>query len=205
MTSMYRYRYLMTHFTGEPGYITFYSDPVLVDTSFFREFFATFINYWPHGLTIQSPTDADVVEVETGNVLGTVAVLAQPDQVSTLPAQPFAGMAGAFIDWSCAPARVHNRVVRGRTFLVPFDPSVFDNNGKLAPTQQGQLQSAASTLLTAVGPHLGIWARPYGGRAVTVRPGKTTLPAIPPRLGTFNLISSAKVPFMQATLRSRRT
>ena len=205
MANMRRIRYLLTNFTGEPGYTSFYTDDVPVDSSFFNTFWNSVYALFPGGLTIHSPDFTDVMDIATGTIVGEQPYLTQADLVSPSPAAPFAGMAGAFIDWSCGAARIHGRAVRGRTFLVPLENAAFGNNGKLLPTTVTSIHDAATALIASTTEHLSVWARPFAGRGIIVRPGKRDLPAIPARPGTLNPISAAAVPSMQATLRSRRT
>ena len=205
MTTMYRYRYLLSNFTGAPGYINFYTDATVLDTDAMNAFWDSIYALFPTGLTITQPTTYDAMTVEDGEIIGGGAVLAQPTLVSPAADGPYAGMAGGLIDWTCAPARVASRTVRGRTFLVPFTAAAYNDRGQLAPSTVTSIQGAANTLLGLVAPHLVIWSRPYAGRGEVLRPPKPPLPAKPARVGTIWPITGALVTPVQATLRSRRT
>lgn len=205
MTTMYRYRSVWSNFAGAPGYTNIYSDGTPLATGSLHLFFNDVANYLPNGLTITLPTFAEEVDDTTGEILGTISTPSSAPVVGSATAGPFAGASGGFIDWICGTTRIAGRQLRGRTFMVPLDSSAYSNTGQLNAGAQTALQNAANDFLSAAGPHVVIWARPYAGRDAIVRPGKPTLPAKPARVGSSHVITGGTVPFMQAQLRSRRT
>lgn len=204
MTTIYRYTYLLSNFTGAPGYSSLYSDGTNLDEGFVKTFWGSIADLFPQGTTITYPDHYDAIDDTTGTVLTSGIALAESPTVSQQSATAYAGMAGALIEWHCGVARVAGRRVRGKMFLVPLVGSNFTNDGHVVPDVVARIQAAATALLTSVAPHLVIWSRPYAGRGAIVRTGRPTLPAKAARLGSSYPIVQASTNNIQATLRSRR-
>lgn len=88
---------------------------------------------------------------------------------------------------------VHNRRVRGRTFL----PGGLETHNSVAGAPAAQIgtpvQSAIDALLTSMSGRMRVWAQPFEGT-----------PTNPPRPGSAHAINSGTIAPFWAVLRSRR-
>lgn len=189
-----RVRVVMSNWAGAPGYINFYETSAVVDHTPYRTFFNSLITLFPAGLTFTFPGSGDIINEGTGNIVGAWTVAAPAPVVGT-NASVYAGGAGAVVDWLTSGV-VAGRRPMGRTFLVPIGSNMLDTNGSLAGTTITTILNAATAMIASLGPTFLVWSRPFPGG-----PGGDP----PSRLGTVNPVTSARVPDLAATLRSRRT
>jgi hypothetical protein len=93
---------------------------------------------------------------------------------------------------------VNFRRVRGRTFIVPIGGASLAGDGTLDATKQGNIQSAANTLVASAAAtvQLVIWSRPF--------PGDPNNGGSFARDGSSHPVKSALVRDKVAMLRSRR-
>ena len=188
-----RVRVLMQNWPGAPGYINLYETSAVVDHTPIRTFFNALVGLIPNNLTITVPGSGDIINEGSGAIVGAWTVAA-PAVVTGTATGNYAGGAGAVVDWLTSGV-VAGRRPMGRTFLVPLAASAMDGAGSLGPTTISTIQTAALALIAAMGPTFLVWSRPFAGG-----PG-----GVPPaRLGTVNPVTSARVPDLAATLRSRR-
>ena len=131
----------------------------------------------------------------------TGAVISAGNTIQTPVAMGFAGdqlphSQQALIRWQ-TNGIVHNRRVRGRTF-IPGAVEV-QNSATGTPTTAltAPLQTAANALLTTMSGRLRVWAQPFKGSTDPDKPN-------PPRPGSHHEIRSAQVADYWAILRSRR-
>lgn len=139
--------------------------------------------------------DPEILEFDetTGNVTGAGSTLQTPVAMTSAGDQlPHANQ--ALIQWT-TNGIVHNRRVRGRTFI----PGVMEGHngptGIPASIVTNPLQSAIDAYLVTMAGRARIWAQPYAGNADGSNP---------PRPGSAHAIQSGKVAPFWAVLRSRR-
>lgn len=188
------------NWSGAPGVSQFYYGTALGDLptqnniDAIRAFFAAIGTYLPSGLTITVPRTGDRLNETDGKIIGTWDVPIQPTLVTGSGTGGYAGNAGAVVHW-LTPAVVAGRRVRGRTFLVPLVGTAFEANGSLASVFINAVTPAATALVTQADGAPSVWARPF------VDP-KGVKPARP---GSKAQITSARVPDLAVSQRSRRT
>lgn len=110
----------------------------------------------PNNVTMTIPNTGEVIEDTTGELLsvwtgsggGTVTGTASPAQAAGV---------GACVSWRTGGI-VDGRRLRGRTFLVPYAASQYDQDGTLIPNAV-TFTNAFVTQLMASGP-LAVWHRP---------------------------------------------
>lgn len=189
MASMRRYNVAWQNWPGAPGVSTFYSDTV-VDISTFtdalRAFWGTMGTLVPSGLTIQVPSNGDIINDADGTITGAWSDGTPVTVVTGTAAGAYAGNAGAVVHWLTTGV-VNNRRVRGRTFVVPLIGSSYEANGSLSSATLASLNSAAATLVAAVGASMLVWHRPK-----------------PPAIGSSFNVTNHRVPDLAVSLRSRR-
>lgn len=189
-----RLRVVMSNWPGAPGYINLYETSAVVDHTPYRTFFNALAALFPTGLTLTFPGSGDIINEGTGAIVGAWTVAA-PAPVIGSGAGNYAGGAGAVVDWLTSGV-VAGRRPMGRTFLVPITTTFFDTNGSLSAAAISTILAAAQAMIASLGPTFLVWSRPFPGG-----PGGDP----PSRLGTVNPVTSARVPDLAATLRSRRT
>lgn len=101
----------------------------------------------------------------------------------------------ALVQWTTAGI-VHNRRVRGRTFIPGVLESENQASGVPGPTIGTPLQSAIDTFLSTMSGRLRIWSRPVDAAHST--------PTVPARPGSAHAVLSGKTATYWAVLRSRR-
>jgi hypothetical protein len=188
MASLFKITALWQNWPGAPGYTNFYvleAGPITTATDGIRAFFDAIKGVIPSGITITVQPSGDQINDTNGNITGAWSVDPAPAVVTGSAAGTYAGNAGGVVSWRTNGV-VANRRVRGRSFLVPLASTVYDTNG-LTSAAIATLQGAASGLVTAVSPNLAVWSRP------------TQL-----RSGSSHPVTSATVPDLSASLRSRR-
>lgn len=99
----------------------------------------------------------------------------------------------ALVQWQ-TEGIVHNRRVRGRTFIPGPVETENSASGAPGPTLTGPLLTAAQAYLTTMTGRARIWSQPFAGS-----------PTNPPRPGSQHAITSAAVAPYFAVLRSRRS
>lgn len=171
-----------------PGLSTFYWDsaglagyPAAVST-----FFGAVKALFPAGVSWSIPSDGDVLEDTTGELVGTWSITGG-SVVSSTGAGSFARGVGARVSWQTAEIRGGRRV-RGTTFLAPLTTGSFDGTGAVSVTAANTIQTAAAAYLTDTAGHAVVWSRPR-----------------PTLAGDSVSITSALVPRSVSWLRSRRT
>lgn len=140
----------------------------------------------PTGLTWQIPSSGDVINEDSGNLVGTWAGAAGSTIAANGGPGIYASGAGMRIRLLTTGIATHRRII-GSQFLVPLLASLYETNGTIANGTVATTQTALNTLVgTGL---LKIWHRPG--------PSKT---------GGFGYtITAGQVPDKVATLRSRRT
>lgn len=181
---------------GSPGYTNFHLMQPELDTTLalrdaaatrVRNFFQAFINYIPAPVTITYPSEMEVFDTTTGELLRTEPITGLSATVCGGTGN-WSAAAGACINWSTSLV-VNNRKLRGRTFIVPLASSVFSTDGTLSDSPRGNMLIAAQALISEQNNFvLGIWRKP-----------SATVPT-----GSAAQVASASINDKTAVLRSRR-
>ena len=151
---------------------------------------ATQANY-KNSISAQIQPELLEFDEQTGAVTGAgTTVQAVVNGTSVGDALPYANQ--ALIRWTTAGI-VHNRRVRGRTFLPAQMEGSSDANGvPLAAVVTG-VNTAITNLLTTMTSRMRVWAQPFEGTDTN-----------PPRLGSAHTITGGTMAPYWAILRSRR-
>lgn len=195
MAGMSRVNVTWQNFPGAPGLTQLYLDDATSGQAHIdaiRTFFDAVKALLPTGTTINVPSSGDRIDEVTGDILGTWSVATTPAVVTCTGAGQYAGNAGVCIHW-LTNTIVRGRRLRGRSFLVPVVATAFDTNGTPSATAMTTLTNAANALVTALGTTFQVWSRPQ----------KAT-PEHPAYTGTRGPVTSARVPDLAVSLRSRR-
>lgn len=183
-----RVRVVWSNFPGAPGYTNLYTGTSITDYTPIRTFFAAFSTSLPASVSITVPTSGDQISESTGAITGswTATVTGGAVSGSAGNSGAYSGSSGMQVQWlSTLIAR--GRRVQGKTFIVPGYSSIYDSNGSIATATLSAAQTAANALITALAGGLYVWSRPA--------PGYT---------GQIAAVTTARVPDIAVTLRSRR-
>lgn len=172
--------------TTGAGLSTFYFAGASADPAAIYAFFNAIKGAFAPNISWTIPNTGDQVDSETGDLVGTWTDTGG-GVVNSAGAGAFTRGAGARIVWNTAGI-YRGRRVRGSTFLTGLYGGVYDGNGQVGSATVASLLGAATTLLAATTPNLGIWSRPRLGTA-----------------GEFSSVTGASVPSEVSWLRSRRT
>jgi len=187
--TMNRVRVVWSNWPGAPGYSNFYVGTTITDHTPIRTFFDAIKAYVPAAVTWTVPTSGDQISEATGLITGaysaTVTGGAVTGAIGNTGAYP--GNAGAQIQWQTS-AIIAGRRPLGKTFLVPGYSAMFDSNGSLATAAQAAILAAGTALIAAFSGELKVWSRPR-----------------PSLAGANVTVTSARVPDLAISLRSRRT
>lgn len=203
MADIVRVNVAWQNWPGAPGVSTFYlSAPALqANVDSIRTFFNACAGLLPSGMTITVPASGDLINDVDGKITGSWTVATPPAVVTCTAAGQYAGNAGAVVHWLTGSV-LGGRRVRGKTFMVPL-VSAYEANGSLLASAITTLQNAANALVTATSPNLRVFSRPVA--AHTKYDEKTGQPTnVPGRNGSNYPVSSAKIPDLAISLRSRR-
>lgn len=181
-----------TGFAGSPGFTVLYFDAAATTIgSDVRAFWDAIKGLLPTTVTINVDAGGDVIDDATGNLTGTWPGTA-PLPVTGTHVGTYAAPAGAMVTWN-SQGIVHNRRVRGKTFLVPSGSGVYASDGSLDATDIATLQAAADALIASASSQLLVWSRPFAGA-----------PNNPARVGSSHVVSTATIKDKAVVLTSRR-
>lgn len=190
-------------FLGAPGYSNFHfsndagfwdggvlGDPnqVAVDAAVerTRRAFAQLDDQLPSGVSITFGSEAEVLDSDSGEILGAVPV----DSAGISGGGGdggYSAASGAVVNWRTNDYRFGRRI-RGRTFIVPLSGTAYEGDGTLTPIARNAIRDFGSEMVTGQGSaQFGVWSRPRNGAG-----------------GVFATAVSSSVPDMAAVLRSRR-
>jgi hypothetical protein len=168
-----------------PSVSTFYFDDAHTG------FQADLITFWdsvktrlPSIVSVTVQGSGDVIESSTGALTGIWSEGSDTNVPGTGTAQCPQGVGGRIV-WSTL-GTTNGRRVRGTTFMIPLDASMYDTLGTLSASRS-DFVSAGNALLAASTNQLLIWTRPRPGTA-----------------GGINSVVSCDMPDKISTLRSRR-
>jgi len=180
-----------TGFRGEPGFTNFYFMAVDSDSrdsaaAKIRTFFDAIKGVLPTNVIVTPNAEVNHYNEATGTLTDVLPIDDIPTPVVGSGGSSYSAASGAVINWLTTGV-VGNRLLRGRTFIVPLVNGAYDTNGDLSPTTLATLRNAANAF------HTGIVDKPYvWSRATSVR------------AGVAHPITSSRVPDLGAILRSRR-
>jgi hypothetical protein len=168
------------------GLSTFYFAGASGDPTAIYNFFNTIKGAFAANIAWNIPNNGDVIDSETGDLVGAWTGTGG-GLVTSTGSGVFTRGAGARVVWNTAGI-FRGRRVRGSTFLTGLYGGAYDGNGNVGSAALTNFTTAATALLAATSPNLGIWSRPNDGTP-----------------GEFNSITSSTVPTSTSWLRSRRT
>lgn len=143
------------------------------------------------GTTMQIQPELLEFDEATGTVTGAgTTVQALVTATGASDALPL--MTQGLVRWTTAGI-VHNRRVRGRTFLPAMLESNNDGNGLPAAALITAVNGAITTLLATMTSRMRVWAQPFEGSET-----------VPARAGTQHAITGGSMANYWAVLRSRR-
>lgn len=173
-----------SEFVGE-GYTQDVADAAVAKT---REFWNAIKSTLPTTVTLTVDTAVEIIQTDTGNLVGYFNAPAQSTVIGTA-AGSYAAPAGACISWGTNGVR-NGRRIRGRTFIVPLAGMAYEADGSIGSGYLSVIQGAANTLMddTTTG-DLAIWSRPSA-------PGATD--------GVSYVVETARIRDKVAYLSSRR-
>lgn len=195
----YQYRVNWSGTTGGPGVSVFSARAgtatnVETFTQYFadsvRKFFTGFSSSIPNEVTLSFPAEVQAFNTSSssndpaGGQLEAVYPVTPPASITGGSTTGYAHASGVRIDW-LTEAIVNGRRLRGRTYIVPVQASVFGTDGRVTAASVTAYQNAANTLISDLNLQgsLAVWSRTHGILAD---------------------VQSAKVPTLGAVLRSRR-
>jgi len=185
MAIVKRYVPVWTAGSGGLGTSTFHFDDAATGyAAAVRTFFSALVAELPTDVSISFPSEALLVDVASGELVGTES-FAQPGSVTGTSTQAYAAPSGARVRWQ-TPDFVRGRRVTGATFIVPLRNGAYDLDGTLAAAFITTLGNAANTLRGAVG--MQVYSRPQAGLSN----------------GSIHGVTGSAVPDRVAILRSRR-
>lgn len=194
---------LWSGFQGAPGYSNFHfaTDPGFFDggvlgdddqvaadsaASRVRQAFYGMREYLPDGARVSIEPEVEILNSDTGEILGFVDVEAG-SALGTGTGGGWSAASGAVVNWRTNDYRFGRRI-RGRTFLVPLSGGAYEDDGTLSTLGRRSLQDFGETMVSeGAAPEFGVWSRPRDGAG-----------------GVFATVVSSNVPDMAAVLRSRR-
>jgi len=148
-----------------------------------------FVDVWaqacPDDVTFTVPDTGDVLNQETGTLVGVWSGGVAGGFVGDSP-DPFIAGSGARVRW-LTTGLVDGHRVRGSTFLVPVAAGIFTTAGILGTEWVDNFQDAADALIASTPGNMVVWSRPTADR-----------------VGTIHNVVSAQVPLTPTSLRSRR-
>ena len=180
-------------FSGAPGYTNFHFNvdspatqagaaAALVET-----FWKAVASRLPSIVRLDILPEAPEFSPGTGQMVD-VHAFSAPAVISGTAAGAYSSASGGLIHWFTNEVR-NGRRLRGKTFLVPMTASAFGTDGALAVAHRTALEDAATALRSGAAAQLVIWGRPTARGAGD---------------GVLAPVTSARVPQMQAVMRSRR-
>ena len=197
MTNLLRLRTVLTGFPGGPGVATMYFLDASTAVESVSKFWTTIAPAMPNDVHIAPERSGDTIEDTTGALTGSwLGGVVTPS--SGGGAGIYAAPVGALVTWLTTTVLDRKRV-RGRTFIVPCNSTIFETNGAIALGARQVFEAAAAQLIVEQSASFVIWHRPFKGSVAT-----PTRPARPAHGGGHGLVTSMRVPTKATVLRSRR-
>jgi len=154
-----------------------------------KTFFTSIQSSFPNSQVAWTfPAGGEVIDSVSGHLVGAWTGGTPSTLLAAAPGTGWASGVGARVVWNTAQV-VNFRRVRGSTFLVPLNTSMYDADGTIVASAISNVQTAAANLLTAH-PTMTVWTRPPKGTSFG---------------GGSSPITSGTCPDHVSWLRSRRT
>lgn len=187
MVAMNRVRVTWQGLTGLPGVSTFYFDPGFPNAiADIKTFFTAIGGLFQNSLSWTVPGSGDTLDDSTGTLTGGWTASGAGTVVATGGvSSSYAAGVGVRVRWGTSSI-VHGRRLQGTTFLTSMVTTSYDSNGSLQGSALTTIGNAATALAGSAG--LLVWHRPH--------------PVGVP--GLSSLVTSASVPDVVTSLRSRR-
>jgi hypothetical protein len=195
--SLVRVQTIWTGVAGSPYYTNLYAlGPLSTNNgndlaTAWRAFLVTFAPHWGLGVSAQIKPELLEFDEGTGVVTGAGTTI-QAAVAGTGAGDQLPRANQGLIQWSTLGI-VHNRRVRGRTFLPA--PIEADNDATAVPSSayKTAANGAITTLLSTMTNRMEIWAQPFAGAEGN-----------PARAGTKHIVTGGTTAAYWAILRSRR-
>lgn len=179
-------------FPGGPGYSVFYFGSLVTDIGTdLNAFYTAIASHIPDNVTIKIPSSGKTLDDANGNLMGAWSGTPAADVVGGNMGA-YSAPVGLIVRWTTTGI-VRNRIVKGRTFIVPLGSGVWDTDGSLSSTVISDAETAAAALVGSSASELLVWSRPKRDASGTV-----TDP------GSSFAVESSSVPDKAAVLTSRR-
>lgn len=203
MPSMLRVKVKWSGFSGAPGWSNFYfadsANPTitqaLADAAATKteQFFNACMVAFPSTIKSTVQSDVEQIDIDTGVLQGVWTVPSRTGTAGTNAGSNYSGASGMVVTWRSSAVRL-NRLMRGRTFLVPTAVNVYENDGTIISSIITSVTTAATALIADTADlEFGIYARPRKDSS-----GNVTL------VGAWANASGFTIPDKVAVLRSRR-
>lgn len=169
MPEILRVKLNWTGFVGAPGYTNFYFSEFVSEgytqaiadgsATKARNFALDFAAVCPNTVTIAVDPTVDIVQSDTGDLVGFFSVAPGTAAVGAR-AGTYSAASGACISWGTNGVR-NGRRVRGRTFIVPLAGSAYQADGSINDSDLAMMRTAANNFRAPGGTgDFGIWSRP---------------------------------------------
>jgi hypothetical protein len=171
------------------GVSTWYTegDPLQLQLAAKAFFGGSMNTRFPSSVTVTIPTSGETIESTTGTLTGGWTA-GTGFTMTGAGTGPYAAGVGTRLVWETAGI-TRGRRVRGSTYLVPLNGSMFDSDGTLVASIQTALAAAAQQVVVSLGDDLVVWSRNTPGNAD----------------GKAWTVSAGTCPDRTSWLRSRRT
>lgn len=202
MTNIQRERVSWSGFIGAPGISTFYFSDAAAAIDDLFAWLAAMKGPLPTNVSMQMPTDGDIIDALSGDITGGWTQAASAAHVGAYSGG-YSAASGFQVVWNTAGI-LDGRRLKGRTYFVPSGNGTFTSDGTLEDTGRATLQTACNAFVTAMAGNLKVWHRPRAFTPAWTDVRGLTHPAKAARAGGFDSVISAFVPDKSVVLTSRR-
>lgn len=159
MVDISRVRIAWTGWTGAPGVSTLFyaAPPTSAQLAGWTTFFTNIKAQTPLQVTTQVENAGQQIHTDTGKAFDTWSGPAQPLTTGT-GATGLLSAAGWMIRWNTGQF-FNGRQVRGRMFMIPTIPTIFDVDGTLIEATRTLLQGHVNTLLSSASGGLVVYSQ----------------------------------------------
>src|SRR3954452_25399149 len=158
MVTISRVRVGWTNWLGGPGVSTFYyaAPPTGAQLTGLRTFFdAQKVNI-PAGIQMQVENQGQQIDTATGQAVDTWTAAAQTVITGT-GSGGYVSVAGYYIRWNTGLFS-NGRAVRGKTYMIPCTPPVFDTDGTINGATIASIQAAVTAFMTSTSGGLVVYS-----------------------------------------------